>query len=310
MAHQSLQRDGGANAPPPLKAGVKLAFQNNHMHIYENILSASKGLLLDAINVLSESNVTFVVVGGWCPYLRNALPIRHPGTKDVDILFSDGNIKGALNDAVELFLNHGYLVSAKHDFQLLKQLKVGNREFVFNIDLLHPSETINNPELTIDHFDLGVTESDLPGEKHVRSIVLPSSQLIFDGFYSIFPVQHTLPSGVHSQLDIPLIDGAGLVLSKSQSVKVKKRPRDAFDIYLILRQSDEHEICEKLRNSAKQIRPIKDLLIELQEFVNESVPDGSFYNQFDLNVAKYFTFSNEAARPSDYVASRLNKILS
>lgn len=279
------------------------------MYEYENVLSASKGLLVEVVNLLSKSSVKFVVIGGWCPYLRNAsTTLTHPGTKDVDILFSDGNVKGQLNEAIEILLENGFLVSAKHDFQLLKQYKVGSNEFVFNIDLLHPSETLNNPEMMVDHFNLGVTESDLPGDKHVKSIVLPSSQLIFEGFYSSFPFSHTQSDGEYLSVDIPLIDAAGLVLSKCQSVKLKKRPRDSYDIYLMLMQGDVKKTCEKLRASSVDIPPVKELLVELRDYLNDPVAEDEELKQFDFNAGKYMGIDLRDT-PSSHVKEKLDEIL-
>ena len=277
------------------------------MHSYENVLSASKGLLVDAMEILTKTDHKFVVVGGWCPYLRNRTDLHHPGTKDVDILFSDANVRGSLTSAIAALLDHGYLVSAKHDFQLLKELRVGDKAFVFNVDLLHPSETINNPEMMVDHFDLGVTEGDLPGNKHVRSIVLPSSQLIFEGFYSDFDVSSTNPDGKQTTVSVPLIDEAGLILSKCQSIKLKKRPRDSFDIYLILAQENSDATCEKLKQSASEVEPVRELLLELRGFLDCECKD-SEGKQFDYNMRNYPSLDSSDP-PSDYVIEKLNSII-
>ena len=51
--------------------------------------------------------------------------IRHPGTRDVDVLFNDD--RESIRNAVELFLASGFVLSAKHEFQLLKTLSVGGQ---------------------------------------------------------------------------------------------------------------------------------------------------------------------------------------
>jgi hypothetical protein len=57
---------------------------------YPNLVAGAKGLLGDCINILSEINPAYVIVGGWSPLLLSSGVIRHPGTHDVDLLFSDG----------------------------------------------------------------------------------------------------------------------------------------------------------------------------------------------------------------------------
>jgi hypothetical protein len=50
-------------------------------------------------------------------------------------------------------------LSAEHEFQLLKALQVGSREFVFNIDLMHPAEASTRPEMFQDIMDLGIGDN-------------------------------------------------------------------------------------------------------------------------------------------------------
>lgn len=258
------------------------------MYSYDNVLSAARGLLLDVVVNLNAIDKKYVIIGGWCPYLRNRTDITHPGTKDVDILFSDANVEGELHEVIDHLLQNGYLPSAKHDFQLLRKLRVGNRDLIFNIDLLHPSETNNNPEMLVDHFDLGILESDMPGaHKKARSLVLPSSQLIFEGLFSYLDVCHFKPDGNKEAASFPLIDEAGLIVSKCQSVKQKKRPRDAFDIFIIFQQANITETKIKLKEWSDKLPPVKNLLLELQAFLEEK-PEKSEVTQFDLNVNKYY----------------------
>jgi imidazolonepropionase-like amidohydrolase len=71
----------------------------------------------------------------------------------VDVLFNDD--RGAIKSAVELLLAGGFVLSAKHEFQLLKALQVGPSEFVFNIGLMHPAEASTRPQMFQDIMDLG-----------------------------------------------------------------------------------------------------------------------------------------------------------
>ena len=109
--------------------------------MFPNLKSAYLGLLGEACQIADTTGLSYAVCGGWSPFLRNSNPIHHPGTKDVDLLFSDGIKVDALHDVVKSFLKAGYLPSAKHEFQILRIFQVNNCELAFNIDLLHPSES-------------------------------------------------------------------------------------------------------------------------------------------------------------------------
>lgn len=221
---------------------------------YPNILTAAQGLLCDSVRVLRETKMEFVVVGGWSPFLLNSGAIPHPGTRDVDLLFKDGARPGALREAITKLRSAGYLHSAKHEFQLLRVLQVGNEDFVFNVDLLHASESIINPELFVDHIALPVRVSEFsPDTIPKRSIVVPVSAFIFGGHV----VQHQVcaidPAGKERALMIPLMDELGTIVSKASSMTVTKRPRDAFDIVIAIRQArnldDVLDGASKLRTS-------------------------------------------------------------
>ncbi len=160
-----------------------------------------------------------------------------------DILFSDAKVSKALSDVIEKSLSNGFLPSAKHDFQLLMPVKVGTHELVFNVDLLHPSETIENPELLVDHFDLGINDSELNENRAVRSIVLPSSELLFrDGFFSTYQLEARALDGSLVNSTFSLLTFAGSVISKSESVSSPKRTRDAFDIFMAFQNDPNGEI--------------------------------------------------------------------
>src|SRR5690606_40663116 len=53
------------------------------MHSYKNILDGAKGLLVETISAIESTDLEYLIVGGWSPYLRNKTNLTHPGTKDV-----------------------------------------------------------------------------------------------------------------------------------------------------------------------------------------------------------------------------------
>lgn len=276
---------------------------------YASILEASKGFLVDAVSVLKNVQIEFVVIGGWCPFLRNELQeIQHPGTKDVDILFKDADVPGQLRGVVQEFLNAGYMLSAKHDFQLLLPINVENQTLVFNIDLLHPSESKENPDLFVDHFEFDFCENEEICTTHkMKSIVLPSSAIIFDGFYSTFNLTANRPNGEIATVEFPLLNETGLVLSKCQSFKKLKRDRDSFDLFLVMSQPNIQSTIDHLRYLYQKNEDIKILLNDLRLYLKNN---GGL---FDQRVKKYLPgvhkFKSYNDRPCTKLLNAFDKVV-
>lgn len=269
------------------------------------VLDASKALLVEVAEILNKEQCAYVIVGGWSPYLRNSTKYRHPGTKDVDVLFSDAHARGGIRKVVEMFLSRGFLVSAKHDFQLLKPIEVEGRELAFNVDLLHPSETIANPELLVDHLNLNICEDDLGQDKAVRSVVLPSSRILFEsGMSSLYEVVCPITGNKES---IQLISEAGCVLSKCKSVHLEKRKRDSFDIFVALESSTPELFAAALRPYA-HIEGVKDMLGSLREFLSVQVHPRNPYLEFDLRVRKYAKDMCREVSPATTVLAALDAV--
>jgi len=64
--------------------------------MFSTIPEAVRGLLGEACTIANKSNLRYAACGGWSPCLRNSGTIPHPGTKDVDLLFSQATEVGAL----------------------------------------------------------------------------------------------------------------------------------------------------------------------------------------------------------------------
>jgi hypothetical protein len=202
---------------------------------YNSLNAAAKGLLGEATSIATRCGKEFAVVGGWSPVLRNAAAGSHPGTRDVDLLFSEGATKEALKDVVSTFLDSGYLLSAKHEFQVLRTLPVGGRSFVFNVDLLHPHEGEVKGELCVDQLSFPIPDEDYKSTYvFTKSIALPNAGFVFDGFVAKESIEFMMPDGTTALQVVPLIDEVGLLATKSKSCMVQKRPRDIFDIYLAI----------------------------------------------------------------------------
>lgn len=203
--------------------------------IYESLNAAAKGLLGEASSIATKCGKEFAVVGGWSPVLRNTTEVSHPGTRDVDLLFSEGATPDSLKDVVTAFLDSGYLLSAKHEFQVLRTLPVGGRRFVFNVDLLHPHEGEVRGEMCVDQLSFPIPHEDYKSTYvFTKSIALPNAGFVFDGFVAQESIGFIMPDGTTANHVVPLIDEVGLLATKSKSCMVQKRPRDIFDIYLAI----------------------------------------------------------------------------
>lgn len=200
----------------------------------DNIQEGAKILLKDTAKILNENAVNYIIVGGWSPYLLNSTEIKHPGTKDVDILFENAYKPEELKNIISKFIESGFILSAKHDFQLFKKIPVREFEFIYNIDILHPSETTWETEIFIDHIELDVPKDEFQDENFkMKSIMLPDSNFLFDGHYSKY--------GLTDTIDINLMNELGCILTKSKSVNIPKRFRDSLDIFLAIHQCRDYE---------------------------------------------------------------------
>ncbi len=216
---------------------------------FPDIQSGAFGLLYETTTLLNKIGTKYIIVGGWTPYLLNSAPIPHPGTKDVDVLFDKAYEKGKLREVIMSFLDNGFILSAKHDFQLFKQIQVKENLFIYNVDLLHPLETVKPKDIYVEQIDLNIpADKYLSSTFKMKSIALPSSQSLFD--YNLI-TQYNLEikvdeSSVLSQT-VPLMGEIGTLITKSNSVMKDKRYRDSLDIYLTIKQSRNYdELCKSI----------------------------------------------------------------
>lgn len=269
----------------------------------ETIMDGARHLLIDACKTANDTGQEYVVVGGWCPYLRNRSVFPHPGTLDVDLLFFGGDMQGQLGKVFKRFIEKGYLISAKNDFQLLREITVNSKPVIFNVDFLHPEETVlKKNSIYVDHFDLGIRYDNAPDrEKKNKSIALPSSRFILEHkLYDNF----SLEDGV----EIPLINEAGLIFTKCKSVQMAKRYRDAFDIFISLAQKDGNNqyVVDAIKEScAAEIggRELQKAIKDLKEFCTHK----DTKDIFDNNVRKFANIRSVPS-PRDFVLEQLRTI--
>jgi hypothetical protein len=200
----------------------------------KDILEGSIQLLTESIDLLGEMVNQVVFVGGWGPYLRHT--DRHPGTKDVDILFPMNYSKDTIIGVLKNFLNNKFYISAKHDFQLCRAYQLGERTYIFNVDLLHPTEGKIEKVDFVEIMDLDVTVDGI----RVKPIISINIQ-----FGDVIHSEKLIGQVEFAGKKINVLDGAGIVISKLDACHNKKRPRDIYDIYLSL---TEPNTIEKMKH--------------------------------------------------------------
>jgi len=273
---------------------------------YDNLLAGAKGLLGDCVKLLSAVKQDYVIVGGWSPLLLNSGVIRHPGTHDVDLLFSEGKSEGELKDVFNLFLDNGYLTSAKHNFQLLKVIKVTGQDFVYNVDFLHSSDNQKREDMFVDHLKLPVPLNEYQDSTYIEmSIKAPNSEVLFrEKLFESIKQDFILPDGSAESISFPLIDEAGLIITKTDSVKQVKRKRDAFDIYLATKQARNYnDLVSIFQNIKTKNGDLFNTLYGIREALEK--------HNMVLNILDYVYGDNDRKyEHRETVTHEINKFLS
>jgi hypothetical protein len=201
-------------------------------------MDGATSLLCETASHLNRLDAEYAVIGGWSPFLLNSKPFQHPGTRDVDVLFSGGVEPSSLSSIIQDFLAKGFKPSAKHPFQLIRIIMVAGVEFVFNVDLLHPAEAEKNPEMFVDQISLPVPISEYRDDSFVmKSIILPSSGFVFEGHVLTHSVREPIDGTL---VDVRLIDELATIVTKSHSLGIQKRSRDALDVFLAINQARDY----------------------------------------------------------------------
>ena len=257
-----------------------------------SIQDGARALLKDTAEALRKfPDLEYMVIGGWCPALRNATTLLHPGTLDVDLLFRESYISGSINEVIKHFLGFGFVPSAKHPFQLMRVQRVRDKDFVFNIDFLHPKMQADKVTagMFVDHLDLDVPLTNAETEfKKMKSVVLPNSETLFKSqLFSTELIEGT---------PFNLVTFDGMFATKMDSCQKQKRERDAFDIYLgFLGNSIDVPTIRKLAEDDQRIAE------SLTKFVNHLKFQGS---HFDENVSQFAKVAGLA--PSQLVLQQLD----
>jgi len=171
-----------------------------------DILEGSKMLLSESVDLLGDSKKDIVIVGGWGPYLRHS--DKHPVTKDVDILFPSSYSRDRISEILEKFLSNGFFISAKHDFQLCRAYQIGKRTYIYNVDLLHPTEGKINKVDFVEIMNLDVTTDGIK-VKTINSVNIQYGDVIYN--------ENLFESIKFDNKSFNVLDGAGIIISKINS---------------------------------------------------------------------------------------------
>lgn len=202
---------------------------------------AAQAMLLEVAGLLNRQTIDYAVIGGWIPYLFNAKPIPHTGTYDVDIILNAALSKEHVIRALDSMVkDSGYMRAPKNAFQVYRKLVVNNEPMIFHVDFLHRKYADDSADLIMQW-------------GRYESIATPGTDVIFTEKEIRYEVISGLAmDGTETYLKVPFATEAGFLSSKGRSVGFGKRLRDAFDIFLIIHQSNN--IAELTKRSRQLMK--------------------------------------------------------
>lgn len=261
----------------------------------ETMFIGAQNLLNDVNEVLK--NYQFMVVGGWCPYFISESKVKkHPGTKDVDVLFKKNLDENEWKQLVKKFREQNFIPSAKHPFQLLKEYEVGGEKFIYNVDLMHPHKggLEKDESMFEEKYDYGVPQNHMSKMTyHLKTIVLLDSSYFFKSSLSERRnVSLQLLDGKRNEIEITFLNEAGIIVSKAESYKNAKRPRDAFDIALsIVNGKDEKGIKNDLMQYVEVINKINsdDILSKSKSYMQNNSINYRFEEKDECKIRNILT---------------------
>lgn len=242
---------------------------------FNNVEEATRCLLGESITIINQHTKDYVIIGGWSPFLRYNHSNLHPGTKDVDVLFHDAAKEDALSGVFLDFFDKGFLMSAKHEFQLIKIYNVSGKKFAFNVDILHPTKYDHkfDDDMFVKQLDLKVPLSSLKTKTFLaKSIVQPNAENIFtEKMHSSFKVNYRNSNGQEEDAQFELLDDIGCIFSKAISCQSVKRQRDSFDIFLTIKYNENYGgLIERIKDLKKSESSTYNSFIALKEFYKKN----------------------------------------
>lgn len=222
----------------------------NETLVFATELDAAKHLLSESTNALNNHNVDFAVVGGWSAFLFHSAKYGHPGTFDVDILLAESSLDdGSFDGASAALLDGGYLRAPKNVYQAHRILNVSGEDLVFHVDFLNEHEPGNALEL-------------VGGMGRMKSIYTPAMRAVFK--YERYRMHPDFPR-------VRFPSAETFIVTKAAAAKVKKRKRDAFDIFITVQDQNP----EFLKKSWRDLCGSDGLFSDADEALREAVTQGN-----------------------------------
>lgn len=208
----------------------------NSKYTFQSEQAAAKAMLLEVTQLLNKRTIDYAVVGGWVPFLFNSFPISHPGTFDVDIVLNTSMNKDDVIAALDWMIGQsGYMRAPKNAFQIYRAIPVLGETMIFHVDFLHRKYADDSGDLTRTW-------------GRYQSITAPGTDVIFTHKQT---QSHRVTAlgmdGKEVSGDITFASEPAFLSSKGRSVGLGKRERDGFDIYLVIKQSQD---LAKLKRTA------------------------------------------------------------
>lgn len=260
--------------------------------IFATEIDAAKHMLQESTTALLEHGVQFAVVGGWSPFLFHSDRYGHPGTFDVDVLLHPASLEdGTFIRASESLLAYGYLRAPKNVYQAHRILQVSGEELVFHVDFLNERDPGNALEL-------------VGGTGRMKSIYTEAMKVVFR--YENYRSHRAFPG-------VRFPSPETFVVTKAAAAIVKKRKRDAFDIFVTVQDqastsfkeswhalsasdglfSDANEALRKAVDTGDAIEKVQAVLVDMQAAKQLSVAMPS-----EDEIRSAFSFLDAYPEPS------------
>lgn len=216
---------------------------------------AALWLFKDVTARLRAEGVRFVAVGGWVTWFFHRESYGHPGTLDVDVLLEPKSLEdGSFEAGTERMLGEGYLRAAKNRFQIHRVLRVQGERLIFHADFL-------NEQGSPDEIDLVV------GTGRLQSVYTPAMRLVLEEA-RFRTLSETEWPGL-SEVRFPTVDT--FIATKAAAALVKKRRRDAFDIFVSLTNEGPAVVGKRWR----ELQEAQGMYREAADLILEAVKSGN-----------------------------------
>jgi hypothetical protein len=216
--------------------------------VFTSELEAARFLLDESTTLLLEHSVDFVVVGGWPAYLFHSARYGHPGTFDVDLLVNSVSLEdGSFDAASDALLERRYLRAPKNRFQAHRILNADGEDLVFHVDFLNERDPGDSLEM-------------ISGTGKLKSIYTPAMRAVFD--YGNFRTRPELPG-------VRFPSPETYVVTKAAAAAIKKRNRDAFDIFATVSDQPSEEFSSRWKELVRRDGLFQDANELLLQTVHE-----------------------------------------